>query len=137
MDTLNNLEDVNIGAITPLATNDILVYDGVTSSWVNTPDTGLGYLKTDGTNMMLADLNINNNKLTNTSQIVGTGDISITPIGNVVLPTGQINCGTPLQFGLFSSGPNGVNQILFNYDDTTGEYILLQSADIPAVFIDP
>ena len=71
LDTLNNLEDVNIGAITPLATNDILVYDGVTSSWVNTPDTGLGYLKTDGTNMMLADLNMNVNNIQNCGIIYG------------------------------------------------------------------
>jgi hypothetical protein len=69
LDTLNNLEDVNIGAYTPLANNDMIIYDTTSNSWVNTPDTGLGYLKTDGTNMMLADLNINSNKLVNSTFI--------------------------------------------------------------------
>lgn len=42
-----------------------------------------------------------------------------------------------MNFGLQANGPNGVNSLLFNYDDSTGEYVVIQSADIQAIFIDP
>jgi len=54
-----------------------------------------------------------------------------------VTPTGMINCGTSSVFGLYTSGPNGVNALTFNYDDTVGESVTINSADIQAIFIDP
>lgn len=90
---------------------------------------------------MQADLNINGNKLINSTFIQGAAgsDINILPGSgfNIVTPTGMINCGIPLQYGLFASGPNGVNAITFNYDDTAGESVTINSADIQAIFIDP
>jgi len=85
-----------------------------------------------------ANLDMNGNSLVNAPNISCSGDMIITPTGgNAVFPTGQINCATTNNFGMYVSGPNGVNQILFNYDDTTGEYITINSADIQAIFIDP
>lgn len=88
--------------------------------------------------MMLADLNINENKLVNATFINGNADINIIPGNNfnIVVPTGYINCGTPLQIGLSASGPNGNNGIIFNYNDSSGEFCSIMSSDIQAVFID-
>lgn len=85
-----------------------------------------------------ANLDMNGNSIVNAPNISCSGDMTLSPtVGNVILPTGQINCSTTNNFGLYASGPNGVNQILFNYDDTAGEYVLINSADIQAIFIDP
>jgi hypothetical protein len=82
---------------------------------------------------------MNGNSIINIPQLTNTSDINILPDAgfNVVTPTGYINCATPMNFGLQANGPNGVNALLFNYDDSAGEYCTIVSSDIQAIFIDP
>lgn len=86
-----------------------------------------------------SNLDMNGNSIINVPQLTNTSDINILPDAgfNVVTATGYINCATPLNFGLQANGPNGVNALLFNYNDSTGEYCTIVSSDIQALFIDP
>lgn len=72
---LQALTDVSINNLT-LADNDVLTYNSLSSTWVNTSVNSFPFLKLDGTCLMNGTINMNNYKIINVSNPTVSTDVA-------------------------------------------------------------